>query len=129
MVRVIANKLFGNLVDMDYKRRAVVLSLLNADVRNREQQGIFIGGGELPSPGTEGRNLKYAEIRHSQEFSAYSSTWFLARMDGDVRARELHHDNAMIEFNLACYASVTGRFEGPRNVCNERSSWIRRSAN
>jgi hypothetical protein len=84
MVRVIANKLFGNLVDMDYKRRAVVLSLLNAHVRHREQQGIFIGGGELPSPGTEGRNLKYAEIRHSQEFSAYSSTWFLARMDGDV---------------------------------------------
>jgi Flp pilus assembly protein TadD len=28
-----------------------------------------------------------------------------------LRARELHHDNAMIEFNLACYASVTGRFE------------------
>jgi hypothetical protein len=26
-------------------------------------------------------------------------------------ARELHHDNAMIEFNLACYASVAGRFE------------------
>jgi Flp pilus assembly protein TadD len=26
-----------------------------------------------------------------------------------LRARELHHDNAMIEFNLACYASVTGR--------------------
>jgi hypothetical protein len=25
--------------------------------------------------------------------------------------RELHQDNAMIEFNLACYASVTGRFE------------------
>jgi tetratricopeptide (TPR) repeat protein len=28
-----------------------------------------------------------------------------------LRARELHHDNAIIEFNLACYASVTGRFE------------------
>jgi Flp pilus assembly protein TadD len=28
-----------------------------------------------------------------------------------LRARELHHDNAMIEFNLACYASVAGRFE------------------
>jgi Flp pilus assembly protein TadD len=27
------------------------------------------------------------------------------------QARELHHDNAMIEFNLACYASVAGRFE------------------
>ena len=26
-----------------------------------------------------------------------------------LRARELHHDNAMIEFNLACYASVAGR--------------------
>ncbi|HEY5741296.1 MAG TPA: hypothetical protein VIS99_02040 [Terrimicrobiaceae bacterium] len=24
-----------------------------------------------------------------------------------LRARELHHDNALIEFNLACYASVT----------------------
>ena len=28
-----------------------------------------------------------------------------------LRARELHHDNAVIEFNLACYASVAGRFE------------------
>jgi len=28
-----------------------------------------------------------------------------------LRAREMHHDNALIEFNLACYASVTGRFE------------------
>jgi Flp pilus assembly protein TadD len=28
-----------------------------------------------------------------------------------LRARQLHHDNAMIEFNLACYASVTGRLE------------------
>ena len=28
-----------------------------------------------------------------------------------LRARELHHDNAVIEFNLACYASVTGRIE------------------
>ena len=28
-----------------------------------------------------------------------------------LRARELHHDNAMIEFNLACYASVACRFE------------------
>jgi Flp pilus assembly protein TadD len=28
-----------------------------------------------------------------------------------LRARELHHDNAIIEFNLACYASVTGRLE------------------
>ena len=27
------------------------------------------------------------------------------------QARELHHDNAMIEFNLACYANVAGRFE------------------
>ncbi|MGB7792017.1 MAG: hypothetical protein WBL39_12480 [Terrimicrobiaceae bacterium] len=26
-------------------------------------------------------------------------------------ARELHHDNAVIEFNLACYASVVSRFE------------------
>jgi hypothetical protein len=24
-----------------------------------------------------------------------------------LRARELHHNNALIEFNLACYASVT----------------------
>jgi hypothetical protein len=45
---VISDKLFGNLVGMDYKRSAVVLSVLNADVGNREQQGIFIGGGELP---------------------------------------------------------------------------------
>ena len=28
-----------------------------------------------------------------------------------LRARELHHDNAVIEFNLACYASVACRFE------------------
>jgi Flp pilus assembly protein TadD len=28
-----------------------------------------------------------------------------------LRARELHHDNAIIEFNLACYASVACRFE------------------
>jgi len=28
-----------------------------------------------------------------------------------LRARELHHDDAMIEFNLACYASVAGRLE------------------
>ncbi len=27
------------------------------------------------------------------------------------QALELHHDNAAIEFNLACYASVLGRFE------------------
>ena len=28
-----------------------------------------------------------------------------------LQARELHHDNAMIEFNLACYASVMGHWE------------------
>ena len=28
-----------------------------------------------------------------------------------LRARELHHDNAMIEFNLACYASLACRVE------------------
>jgi Flp pilus assembly protein TadD len=28
-----------------------------------------------------------------------------------LRASKLHHDNAIIEFNLACYASVTGRME------------------
>jgi Flp pilus assembly protein TadD len=27
-----------------------------------------------------------------------------------LRARELHHDNAIVEFNLACYASAAGRF-------------------
>jgi hypothetical protein len=32
-----------------------------------------------------------------------------------LRARELHHDNAMIEFNLACYASVACRFEEASN--------------
>ena len=31
-----------------------------------------------------------------------------------LRARELHHDNALIEFNLACYASVIGQFEDAR---------------
>ena len=45
---VIGDKLFGNLVGLDYKGRAVVLSVLNADIRNRKQQGILIGGGELP---------------------------------------------------------------------------------
>ena len=33
-----------------------------------------------------------------------------------LRARRLHHDNAMIEFNLACYASVTGRFEEAKTL-------------
>jgi Flp pilus assembly protein TadD len=33
-----------------------------------------------------------------------------------LRGRELHHDNALIEFNLACYASVTGRFEEARDL-------------
>jgi Flp pilus assembly protein TadD len=28
-----------------------------------------------------------------------------------MRARELHHDNVLIEFNLACYASVAGHME------------------
>jgi len=28
-----------------------------------------------------------------------------------LQARELHRDNSMIEFNLACYASVTDRFD------------------
>ena len=28
-----------------------------------------------------------------------------------LRARDLHHDNALVEFNLACYASVAGRPE------------------
>jgi nitric oxide synthase oxygenase domain/subunit len=32
-----------------------------------------------------------------------------------LRARELHHDNALIEFNLACYASVTGRTQQARD--------------
>jgi glyoxylase I family protein len=31
-----------------------------------------------------------------------------------LRARQLHHDNAMIEFNLACYASLACRFEEAR---------------
>ena len=33
-----------------------------------------------------------------------------------LRARELHHDNAVIEFNLACYASVTSRFEEAKEL-------------
>jgi Flp pilus assembly protein TadD len=28
-----------------------------------------------------------------------------------LQSRELHRDNAVIEFNLACYASAAGRFE------------------
>ena len=40
-----------------------------------------------------------------------------------LRARELHHDNAMIEFNLACYASVAGRFEEAKNGSNAPSNW------
>jgi Flp pilus assembly protein TadD len=31
-----------------------------------------------------------------------------------LRARERQHDNAVIEFNLACHASVTGRLEEAR---------------
>ena len=48
-----------------------------------------------------------------------------------LRARELHHDNAMIEFNLACYASVTGRFEEAKSRLGraiELSKEIRRLA-
>jgi hypothetical protein len=45
---VIGDKLFGNLVGMYHERRAVVLSVLNADVRNRKQQGILVGRRELP---------------------------------------------------------------------------------
>ena len=33
-----------------------------------------------------------------------------------LRARELHQDNAMIEFNLACYASVACRFEEAKTL-------------
>ena len=48
-----------------------------------------------------------------------------------LRARELHHENALIEFNLACYASVTGRFEEARNFlrrATELDKEIRRLA-
>lgn len=37
-----------------------------------------------------------------------------------LRARELHHVDAMIEFNLACYVSVAGRLE-------EAKTWLQRS--
>jgi tetratricopeptide (TPR) repeat protein len=50
-------------------------------------------------------NLAYATRRC--ESIAKAETFLL-------RARELHHDNALIEFNLACYAGVTGRFEEAR---------------
>ena len=44
---VVGDEFFCDLDRMDHKRRAVVLSVLNADVRNREQQGIFVGRREL----------------------------------------------------------------------------------
>ena len=45
---VVGDELFGNHVGLNDQRRAVVLAILNADVRNREQQGILVSGGELP---------------------------------------------------------------------------------
>ena len=48
-----------------------------------------------------------------------------------LRARELHHDNALIEFNLACYASVTGRIQQARDLLRraiELDKEIRRPA-
>ncbi len=32
-----------------------------------------------------------------------------------LRARELNHDDALLEFNLACYASVSGRMGEARS--------------
>ena len=40
-----------------------------------------------------------------------------------LRARELHHDNAVIEFNLACYASVDAASKKQRNGSNAPSNW------
>jgi len=37
-----------------------------------------------------------------------------------LRARELHHDNAVIEFNLACYASVDAASKKQRNGSTRR---------
>jgi Flp pilus assembly protein TadD len=48
-----------------------------------------------------------------------------------LRAHELHQDNALIEFNLACYANVTGRFEDARvrlRYATELDKEIRRLA-
>ena len=48
-----------------------------------------------------------------------------------LRARELHHDNALMEFNLACYASVTGPIQHARDLLRraiELDKEIRRSA-
>ena len=48
-----------------------------------------------------------------------------------LRARELHHENALIEFNLACYASVTGRIQQARDLLRraiELEKEIRRPA-
>jgi Flp pilus assembly protein TadD len=44
-----------------------------------------------------------------------------------LRARELYHDNAVIEFNLAYYASVAGAWRMPRSAFGRRSSLIRTS--
>jgi Flp pilus assembly protein TadD len=40
-----------------------------------------------------------------------------------LRGRELQHDNAMIEFNLACYASVADRFEEAKARLHAQSNW------
>ena len=48
-----------------------------------------------------------------------------------LRAHELHQDNALIEFSLACYANVTGRFEDARvrlRYATELDKEIRRLA-
>ena len=73
---------------------------------------------------TEKWDMAAAVANHLVKVEPENSGWWIKlanakrRCDGIesaeailLRARELHHDNAVIEFNLACYASVGCRFE------------------
>jgi predicted Zn-dependent protease len=43
-----------------------------------------------------------------------------------LKACELHHDNALIEYNLACYASIQAISRKRKRACSTRLSLIRR---
>ena len=86
------------------------------------------------------RHMAAAVASHLVKAEAQNATWWIqlaysVRRAESIeqaeaillRARELHQDNALIEFNLACYASVTGASRRRRLACGMPSSSIRRS--
>jgi Flp pilus assembly protein TadD len=59
---------------------------------------------------------------------AYSVRWIEGVEKAEailLRAQAIHPKVAMIAFNLACYASVTGRVKRRKNASDMRSSLIR----